>query len=578
MVSEQERMKRMKKMSKVLGVNISQVAALLAAQERAENGIFDDTAPESDSVAGAEPGNAEAHKKDDPFTKFVREQNGSSPREPASQGTGGASPKGDASATSAATADTKKKEEMPPCTVLFCGGTDWHNLGRRSTEGGDVPCPKVLSFPKRIKYVASGPTAFHSVCIDVHGGVYTWGRNENGALGHGDLKTRAHPTLVASLTGTKMKQASCGKTHTAVLAENGTLYVMGGGKLGQLGQGRALESCTEPRVVNVAGGTVHKVSCGAEFTAIIDSRGRLLTFGSPQEGQLGSGTTGEFIEKAGKISYDLVLSPSVISVFISKDPRSKAVEELRGIELADVSCGKNHCVALERAPRARVFTWGFGGYGRLGHACQDNELRPRVVEGLARLTHVTVASVSAGGGCSMATTTNGHLFYWGKLPNAPRGEATMYPRIVDDLSNWQSRSVAGSNGAILVAAETSTISWGTSVAGELGYGEEAGKPRTSTKPKLVDAMEGVTMMQVAMGFGHSILLAKDDEKSAATYEKLGECVPFERDDTGAGSEDGEEEPPAKKKRGPGRPPSRGGGSGRNAKKGAGGKGKGKGRR
>ena len=59
----------------------------------------------------------------------------------------------------------------PPCTVLFCGGTDWHNLGRRSTEGGDVPCPKVLSFPKRIKYVASGPTAFHSVCIDVHGGV-----------------------------------------------------------------------------------------------------------------------------------------------------------------------------------------------------------------------------------------------------------------------------------------------------------------------------------------------------------------------------------------------------------------------
>ena len=36
-----------------------QVAALLAAQERAENGIFDDTAPESDSVAGAEPGNAE---------------------------------------------------------------------------------------------------------------------------------------------------------------------------------------------------------------------------------------------------------------------------------------------------------------------------------------------------------------------------------------------------------------------------------------------------------------------------------------------------------------------------------------
>ena len=39
----------------------------------------------------------------------------------------------------------------------------------------------------------------------------------------------------------------------------GTLYTMGGGKCGQLGQGRAVETCTEPKVVHVNGGTVHKV-------------------------------------------------------------------------------------------------------------------------------------------------------------------------------------------------------------------------------------------------------------------------------------------------------------------------------
>ncbi|CAN0508413.1 unnamed protein product, partial [Laminaria digitata] len=110
----------------------------------------------------------------------------------------------------------------------------------------------------------------------------------------------------------------------------------------------------------------------------------------------------------------------------------------------------------------------FVSYGRLGHACQDNELRPRMVDVLARMSHLTVDRVAAGAGSSMAITSNGHLFYWGKLPNAPRGEATMYPKIVEDLSNWQTRSVTGSNGALLVAAETSTVSWGTSVAGELG--------------------------------------------------------------------------------------------------------------
>lgn len=40
------------------------------------------------------------------------------------------------------------------------------------------------------------------------------------------------------------------------------------------------------------------------------------------------------------------------------------------------------------------------------------------------------------------------------------------------------------------------------------YGEDIGTPRTSTKPKLVDALEGLTVMQVAMGYGHSLLLAK----------------------------------------------------------------------
>lgn len=48
-----------------------------------------------------------------------------------------------------------------------------------------------------------------------------------------------------------------------------------------------------------------------------------------------------------------------------------------------------------------------------------------MVDVLARMTHLKVTKVAAGAGCSLAITENGHLFYWGKLPNAPRGEATM---------------------------------------------------------------------------------------------------------------------------------------------------------
>lgn len=50
--------------------------------------------------------------------------------------------------------------------------------------------------------------------------------------------------------------------------------------------------------------------------------------------------------------------------------------------------------------------------------------------------------------------------------------------------------------------------FGCFVLRDARYGEDAGTPRTSTKPKLVDALEGLTVMQVAMGYGHSLLLAK----------------------------------------------------------------------
>lgn len=38
---------------------------------------------------------------------------------------------------------------------------------------------------------------------------------------------------------------------------------------------------------------------------------------------------------------------------------------LKGVKVTKVACGTNHCVALSE--EGDVYTWGFGGYGRLGH-------------------------------------------------------------------------------------------------------------------------------------------------------------------------------------------------------------------
>ncbi|CAM9934710.1 unnamed protein product, partial [Laminaria digitata] len=72
MVSEQERMKKMKKMSRVLGINIHQVAAMLEKQERVANGEEEEAPPASEAPASA----TDKTEKDDPYSKFIREQNG----------------------------------------------------------------------------------------------------------------------------------------------------------------------------------------------------------------------------------------------------------------------------------------------------------------------------------------------------------------------------------------------------------------------------------------------------------------------------------------------------------------------
>lgn len=38
---------------------------------------------------------------------------------------------------------------------------------------------------------------------------------------------------------------------------------------------------------------------------------------------------------------------------------------LAGVKITKIACGTNHCVAL--SDTGEVYTWGFGGYGRLGH-------------------------------------------------------------------------------------------------------------------------------------------------------------------------------------------------------------------
>ncbi|XP_064028052.1 protein RCC2 [Pogoniulus pusillus] len=406
--------------------------------------------------------------------------------------------------------------------LLIFGATNWDLIGRKEVPKQQVAYRNLgqnLWGPHRygclsgiqVRSVVSGPCAAHSLLITAEGKLWSWGRNEKGQLGHGDTKRVEAPKLIEVLGGEAIVLAACGRNHTLALTESGSVFAFGENKMGQLGLGNQTDAVPSPTQIMYNGQPITKLACGAEFSMIMDCKGNLYSFGCPEYGQLGHNSDGKFIARAQRIEYDCELVPRRVAIFIEKT-KDGQILPVPNVVVRDVACGANHTLVLDS--QKRVFSWGFGGYGRLGHAEQKDEMVPRLVK-LFDFPGRGAAQIYAGYTCSFAVSETGGLFFWGAT-NTSR-ESTMYPKAVQDLCGWKIRSLACGKSSIIVAADESTISWGPSPTfGELGYGDH--KPKSSTAAQEVKTLDGIYTEQVAMGYAHSLVIARDETE--AEQEKL----------------------------------------------------------
>lgn len=233
------------------------------------------------------------------------------------------------------------------------------------------------------------------------------------------------------------------------------------------------------------------------------------------------------------------------------------------IRLATVSCGKNHIIAVE-APSSdgelpRVFSWGCGDYGCLGHVVQADEYMPRLLSSFRgpMFTNNPPVEAVAGSNCSLVRTKNGHVYYMGKHRSV--GEATMRPTLIDALANnghVVTAIGAGSQTVFCSTANGVTVSWGHGNHGELGYGK--GENKSSAKPKFVNTLDSCLVTSLVCGMGHTLFLVRDeDAEDAKAIKKLpkleeADVAQFvEQMKSKKGGETGDE-PPKKKQRGKGK--------------------------
>ena len=233
--------------------------------------------------------------------------------------------------------------------------------------------------------VAAGTV--HSAFVGADGVLMTCGTEEHrsrstGLLGHGPGVTRLdRPTRVAALESFA-RVVAC-DTFSLALTDSGSVFAWGYGSEGQLGQGDEDDRPTPTLVEALEGERVSSVAVGDDHALAVTERGALLTWGYGVDGRLGHG------------DGEARLMPAI-------------VEALGAVRVAAVAAGRWHSLAV--CERGGLYSWGNGGFGRLGHGDEESLHVPARVEGLRG---AVITSVAAGTNHTLAVASDGELYSWG---------------------------------------------------------------------------------------------------------------------------------------------------------------------
>ncbi len=214
-----------------------------------------------------------------------------------------------------------------------------------------------------------------------------------------DIDARPLSPIESATALEPVRQVSAKSHHAGIVTDNSDLYMYGTGFYGQLGLGDITHAGMPTRVAQ----GVRMVACGVTHVAAVTNDGRVFTYGDGWAGKLGHGNEEDESE------------PKLLSVEAFQPEDKTARNHVERIVM--VATGSFHTVALSEA--GRVYTWGYNGSGQLGLGEVEQQLVPRQVESkwLSFFKQgdpaERVVFVAAGGESTTAVTLSGRLYTWG---------------------------------------------------------------------------------------------------------------------------------------------------------------------
>ena len=248
------------------------------------------------------------------------------------------------------------------------------------------------------------------------------GKGGEGQLGHGNLNHLWTFTKVEGLDGHIVSQVVCSDEYTVALTSEGSVYTFGSNKCGQIGHGGSTREMTPKRVTGcLEYKRVVFVAANGYHSACITEDGDTYTWGTGEFGTLGHG------DKMTLYYPQLVAG-------------------LAGKKAKEVACGAFHSIVC--TDDGRVYSFGSGIGGRLGHGSSEDKFTPTLIQQV-QLEGKFVVQVACGWLCSMALTSDGRLYTWGKGESGCLGHgselSSAVPSVVESLMDYKVVQIASKN-------------------------------------------------------------------------------------------------------------------------------------
>ncbi|TXG50460.1 hypothetical protein EZV62_022984 [Acer yangbiense] len=364
---------------------------------------------------------------------------------------------------------------------LLGGGV--HVVRKSSAARSDALLPKALESTVVLDAHNIGCGSKHGVVVTKQGQIFSWGDGSGGRLGHGLEANVSFPKLIDAFSESKIDLVACGEFHTCAVTHSGDLYTWGDGihNLGLLGHVSEVGYWTPTKVNGqMEGMHVSSISCGPWHTAAVTSAGKLFTFGDGTFGALGHGDR-------------------------SSTSMPREVEMLMGLRTLMASCGVWHTAAVVEVTNEnssssslsfkKLFTWGDGAKGQLGHGDKESKLIPCCVAASDEF-----CQVDCGQSITIALTVSGKVYSMGSIDygqlGSPGSISKIPIHIKGNIKHSHIEEIAcGSYHIAVLSSKAEVYTWGKGANGQLGHGD--GENRNT--PTLVEALKGKQVKSVVCG-------------------------------------------------------------------------------